>query len=77
MNCGDIEENQGILDQYYSNDNFVTTAVLGVRNYVLLATRLREFNTIAVAVGGVEDLDFECVTKIDDISILSIRSDNQ
>ena len=40
MNCGDIEENPGVLDQCYSNNNFVTTAVLGVRNYVLLETRL-------------------------------------
>ena len=61
----------------YSNNNFVTTAVLGVRNYVLLETRLREFNRTAVDVGGVGDLDFECVTKMDDISILLIRSDNQ
>ena len=35
MNCGDIEENPGVLDQRYSNNNFVTTAVLGLRNYVL------------------------------------------
>ena len=54
----------GVLDQCYSNNNFVTAAVLGVRNYVLLETRLREFNRIAVDVGGVGDLDFECVTKI-------------
>ena len=40
-------------------------------------TRLREFNRIAVDVGSVGDLDFECVTKMDDISILFIRSDNQ
>ena len=76
MNCGDIEENPGVLDHCYSN-NFVTTAFLGVRNYVLLETRLREFNRNAVDVGGVGDLDFECVTKMDDISILLIRSDNQ
>ena len=44
MNCADIEENPGVLDQCYSNNNFVTTAVLGVRNYVFLETRLREFN---------------------------------
>ena len=75
MNCRDIEENPGVLDQSNSNNNFVTTAVLGVRNYVLLETRLREFNRIAVDVGG--DLDFECITKMDDISILLIRSDNQ
>ena len=31
MNCGDIEENPGVLDQYYSNNNFVTAAVLGVK----------------------------------------------
>ena len=44
-----------------------------------LETRLREFNRIAVDVGlgGVGDLDFERVTKMDDISILLIRSDNQ
>ena len=77
MNCGDIEENQGVLDQCYSNNNFVTAAVLGVRNYVILETRLREFNRIAVDVGGVGDFDFKCVTKLDDISILLIRSDNQ
>ena len=77
MNCGDIEENPGVLDQCYSNNNFVTTAVLGVRNYVLLETRLREFfnNRIAVDVGGVGDLDFECVTKMDNILVLLIRSD--
>ena len=28
---------------------------------------MREFNRIAVDVGGVGDLDFECVTKMDDI----------
>ena len=72
MNCGDIEENPGVLDQCYSNNNFVTAAVLGVKE-----TRLREFSRIAVDVGGVGDLDFECVTKMDDISILLIRSDNQ
>ena len=77
MNCGDVEENLGVLDQCYSNNNFVTTAVLGIRNYVLLETRLREFNRIAVDVGGVGDLDFVCVTKMDGISILFIRSDNQ
>ena len=47
---------------------------------MLLETRLREFNRIAVDVGGaggVGDLDFECVTKMDDVSILLIRSDNQ
>ena len=77
MNCGDIEENQGVLDQCYSKNNFVRTAVLGVRNYVLLETRLREFNGTAVDVGGVGDLDFGCVIKMDDISILLIRSDNQ
>ena len=76
MNCGDIEENLGVLHQCYSNNNFVTTAILGVRNYVLLETRLREFNRTA-DVGGVGDLDFECVTKMDDISILLIRGDNQ
>ena len=77
MNCGDIEEHPGVLDQCYSNNNFVTAAVLGVRNYVLLETRLHEFNRIAVNVGGVGDLDFKSVTKMDDISILLIQSDNQ
>ena len=43
MNCGDIEENPGVLDQCYCNNNFVTNAVLGVRNLnVLLETRLIE-----------------------------------
>ena len=32
MNCGDIEINPGVLDQCYSNNSFVTTAVLGVIN---------------------------------------------
>ena len=46
-NCGDFEENPGVLDQCYSNNNFVTNPVLGVRNSgVLLETRLREFNRI-------------------------------
>ena len=31
MNCGYIEENPGVLDQCYSNNNFVTAAVLGVK----------------------------------------------
>ena len=31
MNCGDIEENPGVLDQCYCNNNFVTAAVLGVK----------------------------------------------
>ena len=53
MNCGDIEENPGVLDECYSNNNFVTNAVLGVINSgVLLETRLCEFNRIAVDVGG-------------------------
>ena len=53
MNCGDIEENPGVLNQCYSNNNFITNAVLGVRNSnVLLDTRLRELNRIAVGVGG-------------------------
>ena len=78
MNCGDIEENPGVLDRCDSNNNFVTNVVLSFRNSkVLLETRLREFNRIAVDVGGVGDWDFECVTKTDDISILLIRSDNQ
>ena len=72
MNCGDIEENPGVLDHCYNNNNFVTNAVLGVRNYVLLETWLREFNRTAVDVGGVEDLDFEWVTKMNDIPILLI-----
>ena len=69
MSCGDIEENPGVLDQCYSNNNFVTAAVLGVKEIMsLLETRLREFNRIAVDVD--DDL-------MDDISILLIRSDNQ
>ena len=31
MNCGGIEENPGVLDQCYSNNNFDTAAVLGVK----------------------------------------------
>ena len=31
MNCGDIEENPGVLVQCYSSNNFVTAAVLGVK----------------------------------------------
>ena len=31
MNCGDIEENPGVLDQCYSINNFVTAAVLSVK----------------------------------------------
>ena len=31
MNCGDIEGNPGVLDQCYSSNNFVTAAVLGVK----------------------------------------------
>ena len=59
MNCGDIEENPRVLDQCYSNNNFVTDAVLSVRNSnVLLETRLREFNRIAVDVGGGGDCFF-------------------
>ena len=54
MNCGDIEENPGVLDQCQSNNSFVTNAVLGV----LLETRLREFNRIAVDVGGGGDFIF-------------------
>ena len=81
MNCGDIEENSRVLDQCNTNNNFIRNAVLRITNSnVLLETRLREFNRIAVDVGGaggVGDLDFECVTKMDDISILFIRSDNQ
>ena len=38
MNCSIVKKTQGGLDQCYSNNNFVTTAVLGVRNYVLLET---------------------------------------
>ena len=63
MNCGDIEENPGVLDQCYSNNNFVTNAVLGVRNSnVLLETWLREFNRIAVGVGGGGDCFFCAVS---------------
>ena len=60
MNCEDIEENPGVLDQCYSNtDNFVTNTVLGVRNSnILLETRLREFNRIAVDVGAGGDCFF-------------------
>ena len=48
MTCGDIrEENPRVLDQCYSNNSFVTNAVLSVRNSdVLLETRLRKFNRI-------------------------------
>ena len=43
----------------YSNNNFVTNAVLGVKNSgVLLETRLRKFNRIAVDVGGGSDCFF-------------------
>ena len=78
MNCGDIEENPGVSYLCYSNNNCVTNAVLGVRNSnVLLETRVREFNRIAVDVGGVGDWDFVCVTKMDGISVSLIRSDNQ
>ena len=66
MNCGDIEENLGVLDQYNSNNNFVRNPVLRVTNSnVLLETRLREFNRIAVDVGGGGDCFFSCcVTSI-------------
>ena len=65
MNCGDIEENPGVLDQCYSSKNFVTNAVLGVRNSnVLLETRLREFNRIAVDVGGGDCFFSCCVTTV-------------
>ena len=50
MNCEDIEENPGVLDQCYSNNNFVTTAVLGVRNYVLSETRLSKLNRTVLLV---------------------------
>ena len=37
MKCGDIEqENPGVLDQYCSNNNLFTKAVLGVKNAVVL-----------------------------------------
>ena len=63
MNCGDIEENPVVLNQCYSNNSFVTNAVLGVRNSnVLLETRLREFNRIAVDVGGGGDCFFRAVS---------------
>ena len=61
MNCGDIEENPRVLDQCYSNNNFVRNAVLGVRySNVLLKTRLREFNRIAVDIGGCGGCFFSC-----------------
>ena len=63
MNCGDIEENLGVLDQYNSNNNFVRNPVLRVTNSnVLLETRLREFNRIAVDVGGGGDCFFRAVS---------------
>ena len=63
MNCGDIEENRGVLDQCYSNNNFVSNSVLGVRNSnALLETRLREFNRIAVDVGGGGDCFLRAVS---------------
>ena len=44
-------------------NNFVTNAVLGVKNSgVLLETRLREFNRIAVDVGGGKDCFFRAVS---------------
>ena len=47
MNCGDIEENPGALDQCYTNKNFVANDVLGVRNSsVLLDARLCELNSV-------------------------------
>ena len=36
MNCGDIEENPEVLDQCYGNNNFVTAAVLGVKEIMSL-----------------------------------------
>ena len=46
-----------------TNNNFVTNAVLDVRNSnVLLKTRLREFNRIAVDVGGGGDCFFRAVS---------------
>ena len=72
MNCGDIEENLGVLDQCYSNNNFVTNAVLDVRNSgVLLGTRLREFNRIADDVGGGSDCFF-VLCRISCMEILTI-----
>ena len=63
MNCGDTEENPGILDQCYSNNKFVTNTVLGVRNSgVLLETRLNEFKRIVVDVGGGGDCFFRAVS---------------
>ena len=42
MNCGDIEENLGVLDQCYSNNNFVTNAVLGVFYYLVRSLDIEE-----------------------------------
>ena len=65
MNCGHIEENPGVLDQCYCNNNFVTNAVLGFRNSnVLLETRLREFKRIAVDVRGGGDCFFRTVSSV-------------
>ena len=45
--------NMNIMNCGVMNCGCVTAAVLGVRNYVLLETRLREFNRIADGAGGV------------------------
>ena len=40
MKCGDIEENPGALDQCYSDINFVTNAVLGIRNSIIISLQM-------------------------------------
>ena len=65
MNCGDIEENQGALDQCYTNNNFIANDVLGVRNSsLLLETRVCKLNRIAVDNGVVIFFFSCCVTSV-------------